>query len=240
MKINDGSIYFRIQNNPLEIGEKETASLFDECRLDPRLMEVMTEFIRDFWWNLNPSILNAALKRNRTQGAIKPSLLAIFKNCLFPNDETKKEFTHWYERVNVGLRTPKSPQLFYIGLNKIGSRSMNREVEEALPYFKKYNFFAKDPPFNKGIPGTVKIKSTLLKDERIDPYLSTKNDLAHQIKLLKSSLHLKNTEIIEALGINRMFLSKILKNDLTGISADYLLKKTTLIRSRYPKIFKST
>lgn len=232
MKLLDGrSIYYQIQNHPLEIGEKDLARIFDQVRFDPRLMEVATEFIRDFWWNLNPGMVNNKLKLSRFPYAIKPAILAIIKNSHFPSDEVFKVFLKWYGVVVSGIKNP-NPQLFYIGLNAIGSKSMRREEDEALPYFTSFNLIAKDAPFNKGNSGSVKTKE-ILKLSRIDDCSSIKSELALNLRDLKQSQHLSNNEMINILGINRTFLSKILNNKLEGITIDYLTQKNSLIKKKF-------
>lgn len=154
------SIYHQVQIRPLDIGERDLARIFEQVRFDPRLMKVATEYVRDFSWNINPQIFNKCLKINKSPFAIKPALYAIIKNFSFPSAEVKLDFIKWYEKVAAGLKDP-SPQLFYIGLYKIGSKSMEREVNKVIDSFKTFNLFSKDIPVNKAIPGTVKTKEIL-------------------------------------------------------------------------------
>lgn len=223
----DSSIYYKIQNQSLQIGERDLARIFDMARFDPRLMEVATEFVRDYWWNLNPSVLNKRLKNAKFPYAIKPAIAAILKNSAFLNEETHSKFIAWYEAVVTGIKNP-SPQLFYIALNPIGSKSMRREEEEAIPCFTSFNLIAKDIPFNKGMPGVVKTKD-LIANQITNAKGLLKSDLANKIKNYKEANHLKNEEVSKKLGINRVFLSNILNNRLEKVSVDYLLEKTTLL-----------
>jgi predicted XRE-type DNA-binding protein len=227
---NNSSIYYKVQNQALHIGEKDLARIFDRARFDPRLMEVATEFIRDFWWNINPTLLNRTLKNAKFPFAVKPAIAAILQNSAFPNKETYLLFLTWYEAVVAGIKNPR-PQLFYIGLNKIGSKSMRWEEEEAIPCFTNYNLIAKDIPFNKGRPGVVKNREQLL-NQKFDEKKSVKSELALKIKSYKESNRLKNSELAEQLGINRTFISKILNNDLEHITVDYLMEKAAAIATR--------
>lgn len=223
----DSSIYYKIQNQSLQIGEKDLARIFDMARFDPRLMEVATEFVRDYWWNLNPVVLNKSLKNAKFPYAIKPAISAILKNSAFPGKETHSKFITWYEAVVAGIKNP-APQLFYIALNPIGSKSMRREEEEAIPCFTNFNLIAKDIPFNKGMPGIVKTKD-LIASQSTNVKGLLKSDLANKIKNYKEANHLKNEEVSKKLGINRVFLSNILNNRLEKVSVDYLLEKTALL-----------
>jgi predicted XRE-type DNA-binding protein len=217
----ESSIYYRIQNQPLEIGEKDLALIFDQVRFDPRLMEVATEFLRDYWWNMNPKILNQRLKKIKSPFAIKPAILAIIKNSTFLNEDVRQGFLTWHESVTAGIKNP-NPQLFYIALNKIGSKSMRREEQESLPCFSTFNLLAKDLPFNKAHPGFVKGKEEGLKFATKD-FLKTQ--CALKIKNFKQSNAFSNVQIMKKLGINRTFLSKILNSKLDGITLDYLSEK---------------
>ncbi len=223
----NSSLYYVIQNQALEIGEKDLARVFCRARFDPRLMEVATEFIRDFWWNVNPSIFNRCLKMTKSPEAIKPALRAILKNCQFPDDQTYQDFLFWYKVVVAGIKNP-SPQLFYIGLSKIGSKSMALELDEAVDCFTNFNFIAKDIPFNKGRPGLVKSQA-LFSQGHISQKQKLKSELAMQIKNYKEQHQYKNDEVSQKLGINRVFLSRILNNRLEKISVDYLLEKCAKI-----------
>jgi len=225
------SLYHKVQMRPLEISEKDLARIFEQVRFDPRLMEVATEFIRDFWWSINPLIFNKCLKNNKSPYTVKPALFAIIRNCRFSSDEVKLEFIRWYEKVAAGIKDPNS-QLFYIGLYKIGSKSMDREVNESIECFSHFNLFSKDLPFNKGKPGVVKTKEVLL-GSRLGSLALEKNVHAMNIKKIKQQKHLTNDEMIVDLKINRHFLSKILNNNLDGITLDYLIKKDQMAAEFY-------
>ncbi|NUN04892.1 MAG: hypothetical protein HUU57_03930 [Bdellovibrio sp.] len=224
LKSGDSSIYYKIQNHSLELSEKDIAHIFDMVRFDPRLMEVATELIRDFWWNMNPSFLNKHLRLSKFPYAIRPAISVILKNCEFPDAHTKTDFLKWYEVVVAGIKNPPV-QLFYIGLAKIGSSLMRREESEAIPCFLDHNLLAKDIPFNKGMPGIVKTKEMLMKT-KIDPRAALKAELSGKIKSFKSSNALTNGQVSEKLGINRVFMSQIMNNNLEHITVDYLMEKT--------------
>ncbi len=224
LKSGESSIYYKLQNQALSLGEKDVARIFDMVRFDPRLMEVATEFIRDYWWNLNSAVLNKSLKNSKYPYSIRPTISAILKNSTFPNNNIRQQFIEWYESVVSGIKSPPL-QLFYFGLSKIGSRSMEREQTEAIPCFLDFNLLAKDIPFNKGLPGTVKTKE-LLTHVRIDAKEALKSELASKIKHLKIAEKLTNEQIAKRLDMNRSFVSNIMNNRLEHITVDYLLEKT--------------
>ena len=76
-----GDNYYKIQMQPLSISESNVAQAFDQSRFDPRLMEIMTEFIRDFWWCLNPQELNKMCKKANHQFMFKASISVILDSC---------------------------------------------------------------------------------------------------------------------------------------------------------------
>nr|BFD64956.1 hypothetical protein BdHM001_36370 [Bdellovibrio sp. HM001] len=226
MSKTHSSKYYRLQNLPMQIGERDLARIFNECRFDPRLMEVATEFVRDYWWNLDPKLLNRYLKRTRFPYAIKPAILAIIKHCEFRNEGTRASFLKWRESVVASIKNP-SPQLFYIGVHAIGSRAMQAEVSESLPCFSEFNLFAKDLPFNKGNPKFV--KNGAEQTNHFTEAGALKAKMAMKIKSFKKEKSLTNDELSEKLGINRAFVSKIMNNKLDGITLDYLMKRSELI-----------
>ncbi len=222
------TLYHPIQNNSFRIGEKDVAHIFARVRFDARLMEVTTEFLRDYWWNLDPQLLNHQMKLSKYPYTIKPSILAILRTCAFPNEKTKDDFFRWCQLVVRGIKDP-SPQLFYIGLNKIGSKSMRREEDEALECFTEHHLIAKDLPFNKGFPGTVKTAEDFA--HRTHFVEAKKSECALEIRRFKMRNGFTNKQVMEALQINRVFLSRILNNRLDGITLDYLGEKVRLSRS---------
>lgn len=224
-----GLTYFEVQSQPLNVTEKQLARIFDQVRFDPRLMEVATEHIRDFWWNIHPYLLNQELKKNRFPESIKPALSAIFEYCEFLDAETKSDFIAWFKVVASGLPSPNRPQLFYIGVvSAIGGKVLNREESESLTCFTQHNLFAKDRPFNKGLAKHLKSKQDL-KATKFDHLHLIKYSLAYKIKDLKYLHRLTSAQVAKYAGINHAFLSKILNNQLDGITLDYLVKKVAVL-----------
>ena len=153
-----GDTYFKIQNKPLTISERDVAAVLDQSRFDPRLMEIITEFIRDFWWVMNPSELNKASKKSKHPFMIKVATTIILDMCEMTKCN-KEDFTKWYLVVNASIKDP-APQLLYCGIAPIFSNMMRDELEYAIPSALKHNIIVKDLPFNKGIPGVLKSEFT--------------------------------------------------------------------------------
>lgn len=213
------AIYFEVQHHPLSLSERDVVALLDQSRLDPRLMEVMTEFVRDFWWNMIPEELNKAAKKSKFPFMIKVATGAVLNYCkMAPDDKTA--FVEWLRIVVRGIKNP-APQLLYVGIIPVGSRLAAEEVESSLPTFVKHNVFSKDLPFNKGKPGILKTEKNPPKNS-IDALDLLKRSLAKKIKDLKFLKGFSNEKIIAATGINRVFLSNIMNNKLQKITVEYL------------------
>lgn len=222
VQLSNQDLIYKIQMKPLAVSEKELAHSLDRARFDPRLFEVVTEFIRDFWWNLNPTFLNKACRKSGFPFMVKASINPILEYCQMKGED-KKNFSNWVIEASKGLKLPP-PQLLYIGLHPVGSSIIQEELKQALPCFKKLNLISKDLPFNKSIPGDLKSEHHPAPNRTTEVEL-LKAKLARKIKALKLQ-GLSNEEIINSTGINRVFLSKILNNKLERITAEYLQEHT--------------
>jgi DNA-binding Xre family transcriptional regulator len=225
-----GNLYAVIQSKPLLLSERDVVACLDRSRLDPRLMEIMTEFLRDFWWTQDPHVLNKAAKRAKFPFMLVASLSAIFAYCEIPSN-LRAPFSSWY---SAAIRTIKKPvpQLLYAGVIPIGSRSMQNEIDDGLPAFKKINLFSKDMPFNKSRPGEIKYKHSLagIRSNELDVLKKT---YAATFRTIKDSKKLKNQDIISAIGVSRSSLSKILNYKIEDISAEYLREKSEALAVAY-------
>jgi hypothetical protein len=221
-----GTIYYTIQMHPLSLSERDVASAFEQARFDPRLMEIITEFIRDFWWAIDPVLLNKACKKEKSPFMVKAVTSVILDQCEIDIEDHRK-FASWVQYASRGIRDP-SPQLLYVGVVPVASRMVQDEITNALPCFRKHGLIAKDLPFNKGRPGILKseAKPALNKISELDYF---KFKIARSFKRIKLDQSLSNTDIIQKTGVNRVFLSKLLNNKLENISAEYLEKKYRIL-----------
>ncbi len=211
-------IYEYIQYSPLRISEKELSQICDRSRFDARLFEITTEYIRDFWWTLDAEYLNQKCKKSKSPFVIKCIVSCIFEYCKY-DDVTKSEFIKWMIQATRGIADP-SPQLFLVAGYQIASRKEQEQVTNGLACFRRHNIFYADLPFNKSKPGALKSIRDFdhNKINEID-FIKIKAIL----KIKKLSHKYKNAELIEKIGINRLFLSKVLNNKTGQISAEYLM-----------------
>lgn len=219
--LSRGNLYNFLQQQPLSVSERDLVQALDFGRMDPRLMEITTEFIRDFWWNLNPSLVNKFAKSAKYPFMIKAPTSVIIDYCE-ANKIDKIQFINWVKIATIAIKDPM-PQLLYIGVLPVGSSMIADELKMCISSFRKHGLISKDLPFNKGIPGTLKSRANL--PHNLDDIDLFKISLVNKIKSLKD-LGLSNAEIIDRTKINRVFLSKILNNKFKDISLEYLREKT--------------
>jgi len=226
--LNDtrGNVYYKIQNQPLSLSEREIVFSFDQARLDPRLMEVLVEFIRDYWWSMDSARFNSAVKNARFPFMAKAAAICVWNFCE-ASESAKNDFRSWMQISLRGIKNP-NPQLLYIGLYRVGSKTMMREVQEAIPCLFKMGLIAKDLPFNKSVPGTIKEQSTM--SDTVSDVEMMKSKLCAEIKKIKAECNLKNADIQRLSGFNRSFLSKTLNNKFENISAEYLNSRVLALR----------
>ncbi|MEK2647435.1 hypothetical protein [Bdellovibrio sp. BCCA] len=217
--------YSFIQNSPFSIGESDLVAYLDESRLDPRLMEVCVEFIRDFWYILDPKLLNRKAKASQFPFMIKAAAILVLSYCGPESGQAAVQFTRWMKEAITGIKDP-APQFLYVGVIPIGSKMATRTLHEAIPELLNHNLVEAHLPFNKGIPKDIKDEAWARSRFGIE---ALKAHYASQVKSLK--VNHSNSSIEKITGANRMFVSKILNNKLNGISLEYLMKAAEAAQS---------
>jgi hypothetical protein len=212
-------IYEHIQHAPLSISEKELSQIFDRSRFDARLFEITTEFVRDFWWSLDAEYLNKNCKKAQSSFVVKCVLSCIYEYCK-ADTLTRAEYLKWMALATRGIPDP-TPQLFLVAGYNIASAKEQEQVVHGLDCFRRHKVFYADLPFNKTVPGALKSMRDYDQNKinEID-LIKIKSTL----KIKKLSHIYKNYELIEKIGINRLFLSKVLNNKTDRISAEYLME----------------
>lgn len=108
-------------------------------RYDPRLFDILVEYVYLHWTKFNPLDLRNRLKTLSTPQTFL-CLLAFVANAL-PGDE----FKLFADYVSSGFE-PVSPQLYFMSLYSPGSASMTRAAEEPMLEFLKWGFLARERP----------------------------------------------------------------------------------------------
>lgn len=212
-------LYQSIARFPLTVSEKNLALYTQNARNDPRLAEVLTEHIRDFWWKYDPQVLNQKLKSQPWPEAIRPMLIQIFELC--ESDlHTRKKFGLWMSKALSGIG--KAPaQLYFFSTGRPRSKSQDREVAESLPSFSKSGYFARDLLFNKGNPGTLKASAKGM-NTIIDSEAGIKLQLLATLRpqLLGKTL----LALTHETGFDRTTLSKVRSGKVERISVKLLAR----------------
>lgn len=186
--------------------------------MDARLYEVMTEFVRDFWWALEPQVLNKEIKKQHNGFLIKTIITSIFHYCKIENN-VRHEFSTWSTFAARGVRELATPELLYTNIKKNGKYE-KRIIANTLPSFKQHNLYFADIPFNKGLPKSVKSKNDWNNRFSLVDFLK----LEATLKIKKDSLSLKNIEIEKKYKTNRVFVSRVLNNSYDGIKINFFEK----------------
>lgn len=106
-------IYLEISLSPLSLDEESLSFYISQSRHDPRLAEIVTEHIRDFWWRYEESSLNKSLKKQEFPNAI---LVMIEQISTLTNLDisTKDNFISWAKGVSKEIYPPKVKELYFI------------------------------------------------------------------------------------------------------------------------------
>lgn len=213
-------LYFKFQQTPLSISESLVGKIISLTRTDPRLLEVITEFIRDYWFVLEPHVLNHFIKKTPDQAVLKAMIATIFTYCKM-EVSVKIEFTEWSKIVLAGIAIPSKKSLFYNSDEiKVGGGIAKRIVSHSIPTFTENGYYFSDLPFNKGIPKSVKS----LNDNSSKISSIEKLKIQSVLKIKEKTLKLTNLEVSDLAHTNTTTVSKILNNKFDTIKLETLLK----------------
>lgn len=147
-------LYQEIPRNALLFSEKDLRHFILNSRIDPRLAEVTTEHIRDYWWKYDPCLLNSLLRKSCWPQSVLPMLFQIEAFCQ-ADESTRQMFLEWSKKVRSSI--PKAaPQLYFIDGLKPRSKTQDRDVLESLAEFRRAGYFSREVLFNKGLPKKIK------------------------------------------------------------------------------------
>lgn len=130
---------------PYRISQKEEliALAGDMSRFDPRLFDILVEFLHAHWRDFNPLIVRTFMKNMDTPQA----LLAVLRFALVPH--TDPETAYLYDYLRKGW-SPAPCQLFFKNLYQPGSQNMTRAAAESLQEFREWGFLARERPILHG------------------------------------------------------------------------------------------
>lgn len=144
-------VYATLQFHQDSVHPKDLALWSQWTRLDPRLGEILIEYISKFWQKQNPIVLNKYLKLYPW-----PSVFGVlteqvpFYHLQNPQKKNwnKKLFLNWAKCVMTDIPAAEDEQ-FFIGLYKAGGRKMLEECLYSIKPYRKWGYFAKDLLINK-------------------------------------------------------------------------------------------
>ena len=127
-----------------------TLSLYSQWnRLDPRLGELLIQYLLRYWKQINPIEFNSCLRKE-----IWPAVFGVLSEHISFYYMQKKQkikfslFRKWSECVLHHI-PPATGELFFIHLYCPGSRLMYEEALYSLKVYKKWGYLAGDLMFNK-------------------------------------------------------------------------------------------
>lgn len=115
----------------------------DMSRYDPRLFDIVVEFLYFHWRRLNPLKLRENLPAMRT-----PQALAVISGFV-AHGLADPEFRHVHEYLSRAL-SPAAGELFFMNLYPPGGSLIRRAAEEPLEEFAAWGFLARARPIIHG------------------------------------------------------------------------------------------
>ncbi len=141
------SAYLKLQfENKISVNEIALYSQW--IRVDPRLAEILTNYISRNWKSILPTTLNLEIKKQPWPAALgvvteqveKFSDLGLTDRLLFKN---------WSQCVMTSV-VPAANEQFFIGLRSFAGHQMKSDVSQSGKSFAKWGYFGREVFKNKG------------------------------------------------------------------------------------------
>lgn len=128
-------------NWPYKVYEKEelVALACDMSRYDPRLFDILVNYLVKHWEDLNPFLLRKYYGRMKT-----PQTIAVVGE-FFIREVVGGEALYFAEYLAMGQK-PVPTQFFFYGLYAPGGYLARRAAEESVWEYKKWGFLACERP----------------------------------------------------------------------------------------------
>lgn len=215
-------VYTTLNVSPLAVDEIFLAFAVEHSRLDPRLAEITTEHIRDFWWKYNPNVLAKKLLNTAWPAAVLPMLLLIENRCKTSKSNLQR-FKKWSGVVRKQVDKESSPQTYFIPLSMAEVRMRRDEHKKTLPEFFENGYLCRTLLFNKDNPKELSSASnnrlSLLNREKLKA-------AKHLSKLLGD---LNTIAAAQKLDTDKTTISKIRRLMVSDISLDFLYTKLGML-----------
>ena len=213
--------YKALQFSPQSVQIKDVVLWSQWTRLDPRLGEILIEYLSKFWQKHNPVEINQQLKQKvwpAVFGVLLEQVPFYCSQYLKNRKWDKKLFFHWSKCAMTHISPAKNEQ-FFIGLYKAGGQLVKEECFYAIKPYRQWGYFSKDLLINKALPPKKTLISVsqrkaiineLLKSHKritIRDYLEKIN---FQIHRRQAQRDLKNYKQLQAYGNTKNRYYKVL------------------------------
>lgn len=145
--------YKVLQVLPHSVCVKDLALWSQWVRLDPRLGEILIEYLSKFWEKQNPVEINQYLKRQAWPAAFGVLLeqVPFYYSQKMKNQQwNKKLFLYWSKCVMTDITRAKGEQ-FFIGIYKAGGKLVKEECFYSIKPYRQWGYFSKDLLINKAL-----------------------------------------------------------------------------------------
>lgn len=123
--------------------EELIALACDMSRFDPRLVDILVDFLSRHWGDVDPAKLRRSYKDMQM-----PQTVAVIGEFLL--QAVKDEDAHFFvSYLSMGL-DPAPVQFYFRNLYSIGGRLAQRAAEEGIHEYKKWGFLACERPMSIG------------------------------------------------------------------------------------------
>lgn len=151
--------------------QKGTVSLdsfmlkFEWCRYDPRLGQLLIQYLNSHWRQWNPFDVAHHLQNSEWPGVF--GVLCSHVGLTLPL-KVRKPFTAWQRCCLSQIRTKKEWSLFFIGINSFGGKLQKTEAFDSIPLYSQWGYFGKTPMVSIQTPNKRSLinRTLLSKDVR--------------------------------------------------------------------------
>lgn len=138
--------YNQLQSPGNSISSFDLALWSQWTRLDPRLAEILVDWMERNWRTLPPALLHEALLRQPWPQVF--GVLLEHTAVRLKNSQVRKQFHLWYQCTMLDVE-PSSGGQFYIGLRKFSGQEMRKDSELSLRAYLKWGYLGRDLIQNK-------------------------------------------------------------------------------------------
>ena len=145
--------YKALQAFPHSVCVKDLVLWSQWARLDPRLGEILIEYISKFWQKNNPVEINQHLKQQvwpAAFGVLLEQVPFYYSQHLKSKKLNKKLFLYWSKCVMTDIPQAKGEQ-FFIGIYKAGGKLAKEECFYSIRPYRQWGYFSKDLLINKAL-----------------------------------------------------------------------------------------